>query len=57
MTDEIVAEVREIREAYAAKYGYNPTRICRDLRRREKRSAQKAVDLSGGKPRVSSKRK
>ena len=54
MTDEIVAEVRKIRDTYAAKHGYDMARICRDLRRLEKRSGRKVIKRSGVKPKVSS---
>lgn len=34
--DPIVEEVRKIREAHAAKFGYDLAAICRDLKGREK---------------------
>jgi len=55
MTDEIVAEVRKIREAYAAEHGYDVHRICRDLRRRQARSGRRTVDLAA-KRRAAEKR-
>jgi hypothetical protein len=33
--DEIVEEVRRVRDAYAAKFDYNISRICTDLRKRQ----------------------
>ena len=46
MTDEIVAEVRKNREAYAAKHGFDLDRICRDLFKRQVRSGRRVVDLA-----------
>ncbi len=34
--DPIVDAVRKVREAHAAKFGYDLAAICTDLRRREK---------------------
>lgn len=34
--DEIVDEVRRVRDAYAAKFDYDISRICGDLRRRQR---------------------
>ena len=35
-SDPIVEEVRKVREAHAAKFGYDLAAICGDLRAREK---------------------
>jgi len=35
-TDSVVAEVRAVREAYAARFGFDPVAMARDLREREK---------------------
>ena len=37
MKDLIVEEIRKIRQAHAAKFSYNPTAICADLK--EKKSS------------------
>ena len=41
--DPIVAEVRNIREAYAARFNYDLDAICRDLQEKQKRSGRKLV--------------
>lgn len=43
--DPIVEEVRKHREAHAAKFGYDISAICRDLRRREEASVRKIVSF------------
>jgi hypothetical protein len=35
-TDSVVAEVRAAREAYAARFGFDPVAMARDLRERER---------------------
>jgi hypothetical protein len=41
--DPIVQEIRRIREAHAAKFGYDLAAICRDLKEKEKESGRKFV--------------
>ena len=36
MKDRIVEELRKIRQAHAAKFNYNLTAICADLKEKEK---------------------
>jgi hypothetical protein len=43
--DTLVDEVREIREAYAARFDYDLHAICRDLKEQEKASGRKLVTL------------
>jgi hypothetical protein len=43
--DPIVEEVRRIREAQAAQFGFDPARIFADLKRRERQSGAKLVSL------------
>ena len=45
MKDEIVDEVRRVREAYAAQFGYDLRRIVEDLRRRERESGREYINL------------
>ena len=42
-TDPIVAEVRKVREAHAAKFNYDLEAICRDLKSKERTSGRKYV--------------
>ncbi|HEV7667620.1 MAG TPA: hypothetical protein VGS22_03785 [Thermoanaerobaculia bacterium] len=41
--DEIVAEIRAVREAYAQRFNYDAQAICRDLRRLQEESGRKVV--------------
>ena len=41
--DPIVAEVRKAREAHARRFGYDLTRICRDLKRIERECRHRIV--------------
>ena len=43
--DEIVAEVRAVREAYAQRFGYDVRAICRDLKRSQDEGNRKIVRL------------
>jgi len=43
--DSLVDEVRAIREAYAARFDYDPDAICRDLREQARKSGRKLVKL------------
>ena len=44
-SDPIVDEVRRIRDAYAAKFNYDPDAIFRDIKERERRSGRKYVSF------------
>jgi hypothetical protein len=41
--DPIVEEVRKIREAHAAKFGYDLAAICKDLKSREKGASYSVI--------------
>jgi predicted metal-dependent hydrolase len=43
--DEIIAEVRKIREEYAAEHNYDLDEIFKDLKREEASSSRRFVDL------------
>jgi hypothetical protein len=43
--DAIVDEVRKVREAHAARFGYDLKAIYNDLKESEKRSGRKIVSL------------
>lgn len=43
--DPIVEEVRRHREAHAAKFDFDVTAICRDLRRQQAESGRTAVSF------------
>jgi hypothetical protein len=43
--DPIVAEVRRIREAHAARFGHNLEAIVRDIQERERKSGRTYVSL------------
>ena len=43
--DEIVAEVRAVRDAYAKQFAYDVRAICRDLRRSQEAGNRKVVRL------------
>jgi len=45
-TDEIVEEVRAIREAHAARWGYDLDAIYQDLKEQEQHSQRPIVTLS-----------
>jgi hypothetical protein len=45
VNDPIVEEVRAIREAYAAKFGFDLDAICRDLREKQARSGREVVSF------------
>ena len=44
--DEIVREVRKVRDEYAAKFNYDPDAIFRDIKEQEKRSGRKYVSFA-----------
>ena len=43
--DEIVEEVRRVRQAHAAAHGYDLKRIVEDIRRQEQESGRKFITL------------
>ena len=43
--DEIVEEIRKIRDEYAKSLGYDLDAICRDLREKQRQSGRKVVSL------------
>lgn len=48
--DEIVEEVRAVREAYAAQFDYNLKRIFEDLEKREQEDPRPRASLKPLKP-------
>jgi len=46
MKDEIIEEVRRIRDRYVARHGGDLDAICADLKRREASSSRPSVDLA-----------
>lgn len=53
-TDPIIAEVRQVRDALAAKFNYDVAAIVRDAQKRQKQSKLKVVSL---KPRKGTRAK
>ena len=49
--DEIVAEVRQVREEYAERFGFDVEAICRDLRKRQEEGGRRVVRLDSKKAR------
>ena len=45
MTDPIVAEVRKVRDAHAAKFNYDLHAICADLRKKQESCGHEVVSL------------
>ena len=45
MTDDILEEIRKVREAYGERFGFDIGAICRDLRERERASGREVVSL------------
>jgi len=43
--DEIVEEVRKVRDEYAAKFNYDIDAIYKDIKKQEKQTARKVVSL------------
>jgi hypothetical protein len=63
INDPIVNEIRQIRQAYAAKFNNDLHAICEDLRRQERESgrefqtpARRAEECPGSEPTVTSER-
>jgi hypothetical protein len=48
--DDVVQEVRKIREAYAKQFGYDLEAIHRDLKEQEKVSGRRIVSLPPRRP-------
>lgn len=48
--DPIVEEVRKVREAYTAEFGFDLEAIAEDLKQAEKRGGRKVVSLPPRKP-------
>jgi len=49
--DEIIDEIRAVRDAYCAQFDYDIARIVEDLRAREKANNRKMANLKPVKPR------
>ncbi len=47
MDDEILREIREYRDAYAARFNYDLDAMCRDLRERTRASGRRVVSFAG----------
>jgi hypothetical protein len=50
MNDPIVEEVRRVREAYAAKFGFDLKALAEDLRMKQAQSGRKPVTLKPRPP-------
>jgi hypothetical protein len=48
--DEIVEEVRKVRDSYAARFDYDLEAIYKDIKEQEKNSQRKPVSLPPKKP-------
>jgi hypothetical protein len=48
--DEIVEEVRKVRDEYAAQFNYDLDAIFKDIRRQEEKSHREVVSLPPKKP-------
>ena len=48
-TDPIMAELRAIRRAYAARFNYDVEAMFKDIRAKQKASGQEYVRLVGGR--------
>ncbi|MEN8262380.1 MAG: hypothetical protein ABFR82_02855 [Nitrospirota bacterium] len=55
--DEIVEEVRRIRDKHASRFNYNLGEIFKDLKKQEKRSKRKVVSFPAKKPSLLKKTK
>ena len=49
-TDPIIAELRAVREAYAARFDYDVEAMFRDIRARQEASGREYVRLSARRP-------
>ena len=45
MRDQVISEIRKIREAYAEKFNYDVYAMLRDLKERQSKSGRKTVSL------------
>jgi hypothetical protein len=50
--DDLVLELRKIREAYAERFGYDLKAIHRDLKRQEQASGRQVVSFPPRRPQV-----
>jgi hypothetical protein len=50
--DDILLEVRKVREAYAKQFGYDLQAIHRDLKAKEEASGRRVVSLSPRRPKL-----
>ena len=50
--DDVVLEVRKIREAYAKQFGYDLQAIHRDLKEQEQASGRRIVSLPPRRPKL-----
>jgi hypothetical protein len=50
--DEIVEEVRAVREANAARFNYDVRKICKDLQAREQEHPERLASLKPAEPKV-----
>ena len=48
--DEIVEEVRRVRDEYAKKFNYDISAICADIRRKQAESDRKVVSFEQNEP-------
>lgn len=48
--DEIVDEIRRVRDEYAARFNYDLDKIFKDLKKQEAKSSRKFVSLRPKKP-------
>jgi len=50
--DDVLLEVRKVREAYAKQFGYDLQAIHRDLKAQEEASGRRVVSLSPRRPKL-----
>lgn len=55
--DEIVEDVRKIREEHAAKFNYDLDTICQDLKKQEKRGGREVISLPAKRYAVAAREK
>jgi hypothetical protein len=55
--DDVLLEVRKVREAYAKQFGYDLRAIHRDLKAQEQASGRRIVSLPPRRPRMTPVRK
>ena len=49
-TDEIVEQIRQVRDDYVAQFDYDLDAICKDLKKQEAQSERKIVSLPPREP-------